>query len=209
MKHVVDIARSWVGRDFNPGALAQCAAFVRAVFAQADVPIGVASRPSDWRQTAGLPQGPDLANSFAGDDVGELVPRLEQLAPGDVVMFRDTYGYFPAGTITHVGIYVGGGEFVHRPTAARPVEKAALAGYWADVFAEGRRVPGVSAEPAGDDLARLKVFAHGGRVRVFHRGHEVKATSVKLFVHDDKLGVAINERTVQVASLTLDLAWRP
>ena len=208
MKHVVDIARSWVGRDFNPGALAQCAAFVRAVFAQADVPIGVASRPSDWRQTAGLPQGPDLANSFAGDDVGELVPRLEQLAPGDVVMFRDTYGYFPAGTITHVGIYVGGGEFVHRPTAARPVEEAALAGYWADVFAEGRRVPGVSAGPAGD-VERLKVFAHGGKVRAFHSGREVDATKVKLFVHSGKLGVVVNDQTVQATSLTLDLAWRP
>ena len=206
---VVDVARGWVGRNFNPGEREQCAAFVRAVFAQADIPLGVASRPSDWRQTAGLPQGPGLANSFAGDDVGELVARLEQLAPGDVVMFHNTYGDYPAGTITHVGIYVGGGEFVHRPTAARPVEKAALAGYWADVFAEGRRVPGVSAGPASDDLARLKVFAHGGRVRVFHRGREVDATQVKLFVHGGRVGAVVNDQTVQAASLTLDLAWRP
>jgi len=208
MKHVVDVARSWVGQAFNPGQAEQCAAFVRSVFAQADIPLGVATRPSDWRQTAGLPQGPGLANSFAGDDVGELVPRLEQLAPGDVVMFCNTYGDYLAGTITHVGIYVGGGEFVHRPTAARPVEKAALAGYWADVFAEGRRVPGVSAGPAGD-VERLKVFAHGGKVRVFHRGREVDATAVKIFVHSGKLGVAVNDQAVQAASLTLDLAWCP
>ena len=204
---VVDVARGWVGRNFNPGEREQCAAFVRSVFAQADIPLGVATRPSDWRQTAGLPQGPGLANSFAGDDVGELVPRLEQLAPGDVVMFCNTYGDYPAGTITHVGIYVGGGEFVHRPTAARPVEKAALAGYWADVFAEGRRIPGVTPGAKKEDLLRVKVFAHGGRVRVYHRGREVKATEIKVFVHDGKLGVALNNQTIQPTSLTLELAY--
>lgn len=206
---VVDVARSWVGRAFNPGAKEQCAAFVRAVFSEAGIKVGATARPSDWRQTSGLPQGPGLANSFAGDDVGELVSRLEQLSPGDVVMFANTYGDYAAGTITHVGIYIGGGEFVHRPTVARPVERAALAGYWADVFAEGRRIPGASASSAEDDLERLKVFAHGGRVRVFQGGREVDSTTVKLFVHDGEIGASVNGQVAHLSSLTLDLAYRP
>lgn len=205
---VVDVARSWVGRQFNPGVKEQCAAFVRAVFRQAGVPVGVASRPSDWRQTQGMPQGPAYANSFAGDEVGEKVSRIADLRPGDVLLWENTYGDFPAGTLTHVGLYIGDGEFVHRPTAARPVEKAALAGWWADCFSEGRRVPGASGS-VPDEIQRLKLFAHGGKSRSYQDGRETTAAEVKLFLHDGKLGAVVNGRPVEVAGMTLDLAYRP
>lgn len=206
MSDLVATARSWVGRHFNPGQREQCAAFVRAMFHEAGVPVGVATRPSDWRQTQGLPQGPAFANSFAGDDVGAKV-KMVDLRPGDVVLWDNTYGDYAPGTLTHVGIYVGGGEFVHRPTVARPVELASLSGWWADRFAEGRRVPGAGATGEGD-LERLKVSSHGGKTRVFQGGREVAATTVKLYVHDGQLGLSLNGQGVKPASVTLDIAYQ-
>lgn len=170
-----EAALSWVGKDFRPGQKEQCAQFVRAMFAQAGEVVGVAARPSDMHLIPGEPQGPGYANSFAGDDVGEKVSSVGRLQPGDVVMFRNTYGDYPFGVITHVGIYTGGGYMVHRPTAARPVERVALAGYWEDLFVEGRRVGTRTAKPK----VRLKVYGHSGR-RTLVLNEDLKAGEYEL-----------------------------
>ena len=120
---VVRSAQSWVGKSFNAGQSAQCANFVRAVFNDARVPVNVTSNPSDKY----LPTGSGMANSFAGDDVGSRVPSLNEIQPGDIVMYKNTYGNYPEGTITHVGIYEGNGMLIHRPTAAKPVTRINVA----------------------------------------------------------------------------------
>lgn len=171
-----EAALSWVGKDFRPGQGEQCAQFVRAMFAQAGEVVGVAARPSDWQHTQSLPQGPGYANSFAGDDVGELVSSVGRLQPGDVVMFHNTYGDYPRGTITHVGLYTGGGYMVHRPTAARPVERVALAGYWEGLFVEGRRV---KTRAASKPKVRLKFYGHSGK-RTLVLGEDLKAGEYEL-----------------------------
>lgn len=152
---VTEVAQGWVGRNFKPGVTEQCAAFVRTVFQEAGVSLPVAKRPADWAVTSGLPQGPGYANSLSGDELGPYVG-YASLQPGDIVTFRNTYGSYPVGTITHVGIYVGNGEMVHRPTAARPVERVALAGYWQGLFAEARRPIAV----VQGDKPKLKLFAN-------------------------------------------------
>lgn len=212
MSPVVKAAQSWVGKWFRRGQVEQCAQFVRAMFEEAGVAVGVAKRPSDWQQTQGMPQGPAYANSFAGDEVGARVKSIQGLIPGDIVMFADTYGDFPEGTITHVGIYVGNGQFVHRPTSSRPVERAALAGWWADRFAEGRRVSGAVVPPKPTDEADqvfFKMFAHGDRARVFHRGSEVLSGNIRIDIHSGKIGVSVNGRELDVNSLDLELSYRP
>ena len=113
--NVLQAAKSWVGRMFNPGVPAQCAVFVRTVFEDAGVNLPVTRHADD-----NVPTSAALADSFAGDDVGARVA-LGDLQPADIVMFANTYGDYPAGTITHVGVYVGDGQMVDRPTSSEPV----------------------------------------------------------------------------------------
>ena len=68
--------------------------------------------------------------------MGSYVAR-EDLQPGDIVIFQNTY---KAG-ISHVGIYVGGGQFIHSPNSRSVVSYADLTtGYWANHYYSARRV---------------------------------------------------------------------
>lgn len=59
------------------------------------------------------------------------IPTAE-LQPGDLVFF-DGLG--------HVGIYVGGGQFIHAPHTGTVVQVATLGGYWLQHLDGARRVP--------------------------------------------------------------------
>jgi peptidoglycan DL-endopeptidase CwlO len=62
---------------------------------------------------------------------GVSVPR-DQLEPGDIVFF-DGLG--------HVGIYIGGGEFVHAPHTGTDVQVSSLdSGSYADSYDGARRI---------------------------------------------------------------------
>ena len=64
-------------------------------------------------------------------------PRVapERLAPGDLVFFGSD------GTVTHVGIYVGEGRFVHAPSTGGTVRLDHLDGpYWRTRYSGARRV---------------------------------------------------------------------
>lgn len=57
------------------------------------------------------------------------------LMPGDLVFFNTT------GNISHVGIYVGNGSFIHAPRTGKPVMVSSLSsGYYRDRFATARRI---------------------------------------------------------------------
>lgn len=57
------------------------------------------------------------------------------LAAGDLVVFA------PSGRVSHVGIYVGEGRFVHAPSSGGTVRLDRIAGpYWRDHFDGGRRL---------------------------------------------------------------------
>jgi hypothetical protein len=136
---IADAAMGYVGKSFKPGVSAQCAVFVRAVLADAGVSVGVTNAPIDGKST-----GPAMANSFYGNDLGTIIKDKGALQPGDIVMFFNTYGSWPAGTVTHVGVYVGGGMMVDRPTASRPVQHRSIDTF---EFAGALRIP--SAESIG------------------------------------------------------------
>ena len=55
-----------------------------------------------------------------------------EMQPGDLVFF-DGLG--------HVGIYIGGGQFVHAPHTGTVVQVASLSGYYASNLVGARRVP--------------------------------------------------------------------
>lgn len=57
------------------------------------------------------------------------------LVPGDLVFFRD------GGSVSHAGIYVGEGRFVHAPSSGGTVRLDALDGdYWRDHYSGARRL---------------------------------------------------------------------
>lgn len=119
---LADYAQQWDGRNFKPGQTKRCADFVSTMLQQSG------TAPPGFRHTA---RAADFANY--GQQVGR-----NNLQPGDVVLFGNTYRQ---GRYTHVGIYLGDGRFVHRPTANRPVRIDSLSqGYYANKFTEGRRL---------------------------------------------------------------------
>jgi len=69
-----------------------------------------------------------------------------KLRPGDLVFFdTDRKKSGP----DHVGIYIGGGKFIHAPRPGQGVKISSLAdGYYMDRWMGGRRISGVSASSA-------------------------------------------------------------
>lgn len=119
-KGMVERALSWIGvryqfggEDENKGF--DCAGLVRRAF-------------SSIRK---LPR--TAASQFRE---GLFVTR-EELQPGDLVFFKNTY----KRGISHVGIYIGDGRFVHAASSRRAVVVDRLdSTYYRTRFAGGRRV---------------------------------------------------------------------
>jgi cell wall-associated NlpC family hydrolase len=61
------------------------------------------------------------------------------LKPGDVVIFQNTY----ASGLSHVGIYVGDGKFIHSPNSRSVVSYADLySTYYTNHYYSARRICG-------------------------------------------------------------------
>ena len=91
-------------------------------------------------------EAPSLGSTLLGRttyDMSAEMPRTQriataELAPGDVVFFGDRGPRSRPKEIGHMGIYVGGGWFVHSSSQGTTI--APLAGWYATSFAWGRRV---------------------------------------------------------------------
>lgn len=116
---VAQLASTWKGKEFKPGQTTRCADFVRQVLKDAGVNVGVTRSP--WDSGKQPNNGPLMARSFFGDDIGFKVDP-QSIQPGDIVGFTNTYGNWGKGAITHVGIAVSSTEMVDRPTANAPVK---------------------------------------------------------------------------------------
>jgi cell wall-associated NlpC family hydrolase len=117
---VVQAAERWVGVPYVFGGCSatgvDCSCLVQLVFRG----LGVS-----------LPR--TAAEQFAATT---RVPR-EALQPGDLVFFANTY--MPG--ISHVGIYIGGGQQINAPTEGQRVSvQPVLDGYWGVHFVAGGRV---------------------------------------------------------------------
>lgn len=75
---------------------------------------------------------------------GLLAVAREDLQPGDLVFFNTLRRSF-----SHVGIYVGGGRFIHAPRSGAEIRIESLRGpYWASRFDGARRAPAALAAAA-------------------------------------------------------------
>ncbi len=87
-----------------------------------------------FRDVAGvnLPRSSEEISRIDAQDV-----RRGELASGDIVLFNHR-----GHTVTHVGIYVGEGRFVHAPNEGGTVRLDYLDGaYWTDHFSGAKRIP--------------------------------------------------------------------
>src|SRR5438067_4809794 len=111
---VVSIAEHYLGTPYVWGGASpagfDCSGLVMYVFAQ----VGVS-----------LPH-----SSYAQYGMGSPVSR-DQLQPGDLVFF-DGLG--------HVGIYVGGGSFIHAPHTGDVVKISSISGWYASTYVGARRI---------------------------------------------------------------------
>lgn len=159
--HVTAQALTWKGVNYKPGQTERCADWVRRVLSEAGVNVGVAKGSA----------GPLMADSFYDADgrLGQVISVKAQLQPGDIVMFKNTYNGPGRFGITHVGIYVGDGMMLDRPTASRPVQYRRLSTF---KFHSGLRPaeygkaqPPSSAAPSDEILKRAIGRAEGTRDR--------------------------------------------
>jgi cell wall-associated NlpC family hydrolase len=121
----IDVARRYLGVRYvfggtDPAIGLDCSGLVQLVFRQ----LGVS-----------LPRTAQLQY--------DATPRVtqDQLQPGDLVFFARTYPD-PRDWITHVGIYIGGGQQINAPTEGQVVSiQPVFSGFWGAHFAAGGRVP--------------------------------------------------------------------
>lgn len=106
----------YVRGGHDPSTGFDCSGFVRYVFAHA---IGM-----------------QLPNNSASQFLAGLKVKRADMKPGDLVFFR-THG---KRNISHVGIYISNGRFIHSPTSGKSVEISSLnEAYWAKRFAGAKR----------------------------------------------------------------------
>ncbi|WP_233841318.1 C40 family peptidase [Dyella sp. 2HG41-7] len=119
------------GRDPSTGF--DCSGFVRYVFERA--------------------LGLQLPNNSASQYLIGHIVRRDDMQPGDLVFFR-TAGRHGQGRISHVGIYLNDGRFIHSPRRGESVRVDNLSdSYWSKHFAGARRP---------DAMAQIDSTTHNG-----------------------------------------------
>lgn len=120
---LLDEAYSWVGTPYSFGGHSRrgtdCSGYVMEVY----------RRALDFS----LPR-----STSEQSDVCDEIDRSE-LRPGDLVFFRN----LKHGKISHVGIYVGGGKFLHASTSRGVMESALEEEYFSRRFRHAARIRGL------------------------------------------------------------------
>lgn len=196
---LLDRAHSVLGQPFSRafgaahrGAVleAYCAAYVRWCFEGVGIDLPVVHAPEFYRRFGiGFVGGPYTADGLAGREVGDLV--TGDIQPGDIVLYRNTFGAYPYGTITHVGIAsmtrgklydAGSGSIVHLRsidhTFAGPVVEVRRPRALGGAPVAPRYHPDVVPTRVADRCTRV-VLRHGA-VSVKLRGKPVGALNVML-----------------------------
>jgi len=68
---------------------------------------------------------------------GRIIPKIKDLRRGDLIFFSQTGGH---RFITHSGIYLGEGRFIHTSTSEGVVVQSLNAHYWQEHFTFGTRL---------------------------------------------------------------------
>ncbi len=126
--NAVDVARRYLGVPYlfggtNPRVGLDCSGLVQLVYQQLGIQL---PRTAQQQYNATV-------------RVGEA-----DLRPGDLVFFARTYPD-PNDWVTHVGIYIGGGQQINAPTTGQVVSiQPVFSGFWGAHFIGGGRIRGSS-----------------------------------------------------------------
>ncbi|WNL51127.1 endolysin [Synechococcus phage S-CREM2] len=108
VKAIVAAAEKGAQMQLGKGVNMQCANTTRQVLRMAGHPdAGKTTKKGDLDAEGLKYSAPTFAASFAGTDMGTIKKSTSQLAPGDVVLWKNTFssmGGDKPGAITHVGI---------------------------------------------------------------------------------------------------------
>lgn len=112
---VNDIYRQWVGTRYRLGGTGargiDCSAFVQKTMSSAF--------------NVHLPRS-TAEQRYSGHSISK-----SDLRPGDLVFFRKN---------NHVGVYIGGGKFVHSSSSQGVTTSSLSENYWAKTYSQSRRV---------------------------------------------------------------------
>lgn len=85
---------------------------------------------------AGIKTGRLNAAGFSQVSSWEKVSSVSKLKKGDLIFWRSP----SSSRVSHTGIYLGGGEFIHASSSKGKVIISSFSNYWKDNFVCGRRV---------------------------------------------------------------------
>ncbi len=208
VERVVKEAKSWEGRYFStagygaPGPY--CAAFVRYVFRTAlgeagEMPVVMADRyRAMGHPYTGYPVGELFADSLAGDPIGPAIA-ANLTRPGDLLFFIDTYSGYAQGTITHIGICVGGGLMADAGSGSLVhVRNHAL--YFPDKLAEVRR-----PKCLGTVAKRTFITLEHGQARAMLHGAKAFRQDMRV-LFDGMLHLSVDGKEIKRAYITVEIA---
>jgi cell wall-associated NlpC family hydrolase len=126
-RKVVQLAHKYLGVPYVWGGQTpkgfDCAGFIRWIWSHAGVnlPSG-ATNQLRW----GLQHGRKVS--------------LKKLRPGDLIGFYPGEGPGGAGSVGHIGLYIGGGKFIHAPHTGDVVKISPLSGHYRSVASYAVRI---------------------------------------------------------------------
>ncbi|MFI2810828.1 MULTISPECIES: NlpC/P60 family protein [Microbulbifer] len=114
-------ALPWDNKEYRVGSAEQCMNWTREVLVAAcGKHFATIETQEPWDGHLLGPDDellPEHVDSLAADEFGEKIIRLEDLQAGDLVFLKNTYGDWAEGVLTHVGIALGDGSYIHRMTS--------------------------------------------------------------------------------------------
>ncbi|WP_404343394.1 NlpC/P60 family protein [Pseudoalteromonas mariniglutinosa] len=124
---IIEIALTWQDKGYRVGKAEQCMNWTREILINAcgeHFKTIQTQRPWDAHL---LGENDKLAvihaDSLAGDEFGKKVTQLNDVQQGDLLFFKNTYGNWADGVITHVGIALDNKRYIHRMTSNQGIVK--------------------------------------------------------------------------------------
>lgn len=169
---------------------AYCAAFVRWCFNSTGKPLPIVAHP-EFYQHLRLPWigVENTADGLSGKGVGNVVPKGTRA--GDILLFRNTYGSWAYGTITHVGIASESAGMMYDAGSGSIVHHRSIEGTFPKLLVEVRRPAmlgggsvssvGASGLPLRMEEHATRIHYHGGQVSAKYNGKPVGNLNVLLY----------------------------
>ena len=118
---VIAAAMPWDEKEYRVGTAEQCMNWTREILVAAcGDHFATLETQAPWdKHLLGADDEllPEHVDSLAADEFGEKIAQISELQAGDLVFLKNTYGNWADGVLTHVGIALGDGTYIHRMTS--------------------------------------------------------------------------------------------